>query len=167
MGESMKKRCGIAFTLPLVITMAACQKPQESASENAPLPAGSENDRPLVLIAAIPLEAVKGRFDHFSSAKGLLFVSALGNNSEEIIDLAEGALAHTIKGAVGTLGATAAFETALRLETMGRQGDLSLAAEAIAALDEEHTEQLVAAEEVAARDCRCASNSRRRSPWGI
>jgi hypothetical protein len=98
MEESMKKLCGIVITLPLLITLAACQKPQEGGSENAPRPAGSENDRPLVLMAAIPLESVKGRFDHFSSAKGLLFVSALGNNSEEIIDLAEGALAHTIKG---------------------------------------------------------------------
>jgi CheY-like chemotaxis protein/HPt (histidine-containing phosphotransfer) domain-containing protein len=32
--------------------------------------------------------------------------------------------AHSIKGAVGTLGGKAAFEAALRLETIGRQGDL-------------------------------------------
>src|SRR5207237_7364971 len=46
-------------------------------------------------------------------------------------------LAHTLKGEVGVFGAHAAFEEALRLETMARQGDLSQAATAIAALQRE------------------------------
>ena len=50
------------------------------------------NPGPLKLISTIPLPGVEGRFDHFSlDAKGKrLFVAALGNNSLEVIDLAEG-----------------------------------------------------------------------------
>jgi CheY-like chemotaxis protein/HPt (histidine-containing phosphotransfer) domain-containing protein len=43
--------------------------------------------------------------------------------------------AHRIKGAVGTFGARAAVEAALRLETMGREGDLTQAEAAYAALE--------------------------------
>jgi two-component system sensor histidine kinase/response regulator len=42
--------------------------------------------------------------------------------------------AHTFKGMVGHFGAPAAFEAALRLEVMGREGDLSGADQACAAL---------------------------------
>jgi CheY-like chemotaxis protein len=45
--------------------------------------------------------------------------------------------AHTLKGAVGTFGAHAAFEAALRLEVMGGDGDLTGAAEAAEALGRE------------------------------
>jgi HPt (histidine-containing phosphotransfer) domain-containing protein len=44
--------------------------------------------------------------------------------------------AHTLKGAVGNLGACAAFEAALKLEMMGRAGDLCSAAGALAALED-------------------------------
>jgi PAS domain S-box-containing protein len=43
--------------------------------------------------------------------------------------------AHTLKGSVGNFGAKSAFETALKLETMGRNGDLSGGAEALAELE--------------------------------
>jgi HPt (histidine-containing phosphotransfer) domain-containing protein len=42
--------------------------------------------------------------------------------------------AHSIKGAVSILGGKAAFEAALRLETLARQGDLSQAESAWQAL---------------------------------
>jgi HPt (histidine-containing phosphotransfer) domain-containing protein len=45
--------------------------------------------------------------------------------------------AHTLKGALGALGAKRAFDAALRLEMMGRRGDLSRAGEASAELQEE------------------------------
>jgi HPt (histidine-containing phosphotransfer) domain-containing protein len=45
-------------------------------------------------------------------------------------------VAHSLKGAVGAFGARAASEAALRLEAMGRRGDLSGAEEAWAALDD-------------------------------
>jgi hypothetical protein len=45
--------------------------------------------------------------------------------------------AHVLKGGVATFAARAAFEAALRLEKMGRGGDLSAAPEALAALAQE------------------------------
>jgi YVTN family beta-propeller protein len=55
---------------------------------------------PLKLAQTIPLPGVKGRFDHFSidSNGKRLFVAALGNNTVEVIDLAEGKRIHTISG---------------------------------------------------------------------
>ena len=44
--------------------------------------------------------------------------------------------AHTLQGAVGNFGATAAYDAALQLETMGRAEDLTHAAEACAVLEE-------------------------------
>jgi HPt (histidine-containing phosphotransfer) domain-containing protein len=44
--------------------------------------------------------------------------------------------AHRVKGETGTLGAKAAFESALRLETMGRTGELIHADEAYAELEQ-------------------------------
>lgn len=48
----------------------------------------SDSPRPLVLTEAIPTPGVQGRFDHFGFDGGnRLFVSALGNNSVEVIDI--------------------------------------------------------------------------------
>ena len=54
----------------------------------------------LKLVQIVPLDGVKGRFDHFAlDVKGQrLFVAALGNNTVEVIDLAAGKRAHTIAG---------------------------------------------------------------------
>src|SRR5580692_9420857 len=58
-----------------------------------------EEPQPLVLTGAIPLPNVQGRIDHFGfDPKGQLFVSALGNNSEEVIDIGAGRVAHSIGG---------------------------------------------------------------------
>lgn len=92
----MKRLCGIGFLLTLVITLTACQGTQTSAPPNAP-PA-AESAPPLIMTATVPIEGVKGRFDHFASGKGKVFLSALGNNSVEVIDLFQGTLAHTITG---------------------------------------------------------------------
>jgi hypothetical protein len=52
---------------------------------------------PLVLTGAIPLPNVQGRIDHFGfDLKNRLFVSALGNNSEEVINLGAQRVAHSI-----------------------------------------------------------------------
>ena len=52
---------------------------------------------PMVLTGAVPLGNVQGRIDHLSlDPKGRLFVSALGNNSEEVIDLSAAVRAHSI-----------------------------------------------------------------------
>lgn len=57
-----------------------------------------EGERPLVLTEAIPLEGVKGRFDHFGFGGGRLFVAELGNNSVGVITTGGRALEKTITG---------------------------------------------------------------------
>jgi len=60
------------------------------------------NAAPLVLTGAISLPNVQGRIDHFSfDPSNRLFVSALGNDTEEVLDLAAQKVVHTI-GAVPT-----------------------------------------------------------------
>ncbi len=59
--------------------------------------------------------------------------------------------AHTLKGAVGTFRAGGAFDEAQRLETMGRDGNLTSAAGACANL-EKHLERLLPALTALARE---------------
>jgi DNA-binding beta-propeller fold protein YncE len=56
--------------------------------------------QPLILEKTIPLPEVQGRIDHMSldSQGQRLFVSALGNNTVEVLDLKEGKRIHTISG---------------------------------------------------------------------
>ena len=95
--EIVKRVCRFAFLLLFVIFLTACQGTQTT---NAPAsaPPVAEAAPPLILTATVPLEGVKGRFDHFASGKGKVFVSGLGNNSVEIIDMFQGARAHEITG---------------------------------------------------------------------
>jgi DNA-binding beta-propeller fold protein YncE len=60
----------------------------------------SQGNAPLKLVQTIPLPGVEGRIDHLSvDIKGQrLFVAALGNNTLEVIDLAQGKRAQSIKG---------------------------------------------------------------------
>src|ERR1700692_4228647 len=55
---------------------------------------------PLQLEEQIPVPSVAGRIDHFSAdaKRKRLFVSALGNNSREVIDVFAGRVIHSIKG---------------------------------------------------------------------
>ena len=64
------------------------------AQESVP----AQATRPLVLTEAIPLEGVKGRIDHFGSAGNRLLISALGNNTVEVIDISARTVLHTISG---------------------------------------------------------------------
>jgi outer membrane protein assembly factor BamB len=102
MEDSMRKLRGLGSLVALAITLTACQGKQTSPAPAAP--AAAENTPPLVLTGAIPLEGVKGRFDHFASGKGKVFVSGLGNNTVEVIDLFGGTLVHTITGVPGPQG---------------------------------------------------------------
>ena len=80
------KIIALVFAISIVTIATFAQTPAPSA-------------QPLVLTGAIPLPNVQGRMDHFSfDPKGHLFVSALGNNTEEVIDLAAGTVAHVISG---------------------------------------------------------------------
>jgi hypothetical protein len=59
----------------------------------------SEHSAPLVLTGAIPLPNVHGRIDHFGfDPNNRLLVSALGNNTEEVIDLSAQRVVHSITG---------------------------------------------------------------------
>src|SRR2546426_7929470 len=55
---------------------------------------------PLKLVQTIPIPGVEGRIDHLSvDIKGQkLFIAALGNNTVEIVDLAQGKRTHSITG---------------------------------------------------------------------
>src|ERR1700692_402405 len=55
---------------------------------------------PLQLEEQIPVPSVAGRIDHFSAdaKRKRLFVSALGNNTVEVIDVFSGRVIHSIKG---------------------------------------------------------------------
>src|SRR5215467_5112677 len=67
---------------------------------------------PMVLTGAIPLENVRGRIDHFGfDPKNRLFVSALGNNTEEVIDLSAQRVVHTIAGIPAPQGVAFSPET--------------------------------------------------------
>jgi DNA-binding beta-propeller fold protein YncE len=92
----MRMLSGIGSLVAIAITLTACQGTQTTAPASAP-PA-TEAALPLILTATVPLEGVKGRFDHFASGKGRVFVSGLGNNSVEVIDLFQGTRSHEITG---------------------------------------------------------------------
>src|SRR5882757_2893096 len=64
-----------------LLTAAICLLPMNTfvyAHASAP-----ERTQPLILTEAIPLEGIKGRFDHFGLGDGRLFISALGSNAVE------------------------------------------------------------------------------------
>jgi hypothetical protein len=86
----MKKRCAIGLLPVLLTACAPLMYAQQNSTSDAP--------RPMVLTEAIPLEGVQGRFDHFGTSGTLLFVSALGNNTVEVIGISSRTLEHTITG---------------------------------------------------------------------
>lgn len=86
--------------------LAVCGVPAVSAQQNSP----SQAARPMVLTEAIPLEGVKGRFDHFGTSGRLLFISALGNNTVEVIGISSRVLEHTITGVSNPQGVVYAPE---------------------------------------------------------
>jgi len=78
----MKGICA-GLTLTFVFASAAILRAQQAAP--------AEGTQPLVLTGAISLPGVQGRIHHLSTdQKGRLFVSALGNNTEEVADLSSG-----------------------------------------------------------------------------
>src|SRR5713101_4591645 len=104
----MRKVYGVCSTLLLVAAFATLMSAQQNAKKNstAQKSAATERARPLVLTETIPLEGVKGRFDHFASGGGRLFVAALGNDSVEVINTGGRTLAHTITGVPSPQGLT-------------------------------------------------------------
>lgn len=85
----------LLYLLVLASALCACQNKQTTPSAAQP---NVESTPPLVLTGQVPLEGVKGRFDHFASGKGRVFVSGLGNNTVEVIDIFQGTRIHEITG---------------------------------------------------------------------
>jgi hypothetical protein len=109
----MKKLCGVCLALALT-AFAALLAAEQDARKNSTSAANSsaggqkspspERARPLILSGSVPMEGVKGRFDHFASGQGQVFVSALGNNTVEVISIFGGTVEHTITGVPGPQG---------------------------------------------------------------
>jgi YVTN family beta-propeller protein len=62
--------------------------------------AWTQDKAPLDLVQTIPMEGVQGKIDHLSvdAAGKRLFVATTGNNSVQVIDLAQGKVVHKIEG---------------------------------------------------------------------
>src|SRR6266403_3755262 len=110
----MKKVCGMSLAMALSVafaTLASAQQdakktpnPATKSSAGSPKSAAREGARPLILSGSVPMEGVKGRFDHFASGQGQVFISALGNNTVEVISIFGGTVEHTITGVPGPQG---------------------------------------------------------------
>jgi YVTN family beta-propeller protein len=98
----MKRLCDFSGAMALILILTTQVKAQESSE--------AQDARPLVLTEAIPLEGIKGRFDHFGTSGRKLFVSALGNNTVEVIDISGRTLERTITGVPNPQGVVYAPE---------------------------------------------------------
>src|ERR1700691_588791 len=101
----LRNMCGVGFVLVLIAASAM----RVLAQQNPP----AESAAPLVLTRAIRLPNVKGRIDLFGldPAHTRLFVSALGNNSEEIISIGAQTVVHAISGVPAPQGVAYSPET--------------------------------------------------------
>ena len=111
----MRKR-GNCLRLALIVALATHVYAQKDSTPVM--------TRPLVLTGAIPLPNVQGRIDHFGfDPNNRLFVSALGNNTEEALDLSAQRVVHSIAGVPTPQGVVYSPETkqAVRSECQ-RQG---------------------------------------------
>jgi DNA-binding beta-propeller fold protein YncE len=104
-GKQLRKLCGPGLVLILMSAYTAQLKGQSNSA-----PASSV---PLVLTGDVPLPNVRGRIDHFGfdSSGNRLFVSALGNNTEEIIGTGAQAVIHSISGVPAPQGVVYSPET--------------------------------------------------------
>lgn len=98
----MNKLCNVCSTLkpillPMMLLIAGNRVAAGQASTTTRTPA-AEQSKPLVLTETIPLPGVKGRFDHFASGGGRLFISELGNNSIAVINTGGRTLDRTVTG---------------------------------------------------------------------
>ncbi|MCU1304576.1 MAG: hypothetical protein JWQ87_4860 [Candidatus Sulfotelmatobacter sp.] len=85
----MKRVCSIGFAAALTLLLTTLVVAQSHSPE--------VTEKPLILTGAIPLPNVQGRIDHFGfDPKGQLFISALGNNTEEVIDIGAGRVVRSI-----------------------------------------------------------------------
>jgi hypothetical protein len=106
--EIMKKVCGICLAMMFIasLTRQAGAQNLPTGTANAPKKAVADLEPALFLNHTVPLEGVKGRFDHFGTGGGKMFVAELGNNSLAVINLTGMALERTITGVPNPQGVT-------------------------------------------------------------
>jgi DNA-binding beta-propeller fold protein YncE len=94
--EGMNKIRCFCITFALAIALTSCGGTQTPGPASAQPTA--ETEAPLMFTFSVPLKGVEGRFDHFAASKDHVFVSALGNDTVEIIDIFKGTRVHEITG---------------------------------------------------------------------
>jgi DNA-binding beta-propeller fold protein YncE len=89
-----KTLCLKGLTLATLGLLSVC------GARNGAAQAASRTILPLQLEEQIPVPGVAGRLDHFTAdiKRKRLFVSALGNNTVEVVDTFAGKVTHSIKG---------------------------------------------------------------------
>ncbi len=110
--NNMKLACGVFLLLVLMAALAADAQRVQTPVEH--------RDQPLVFTEAIPLENAKGRFDHFALGRGVLFVSALGSNAVEAINISGRVLDHAITDVPDPQGVAFSPETNKLFVASGR-----------------------------------------------
>ncbi len=120
----MKKVTTPVITILALVLIAPVfgQERPAGAQRNAAAANQAEQnaDSPLVFTEAIPLENAKGRFDHFALGGGRLFVSALGSNEVEVINIGGRILDHTITNIPDPQGVAFSPETNKLFVASGR-----------------------------------------------
>ncbi len=97
----MRTICRTYLAVAIILLLA----PRAGAQKSSTPP----QNPPLILTTQLPLPGVHGRFDHFAFdpvEPGRIFISALGNNSLEVINLVEGTEVHRITGIPEPQGVT-------------------------------------------------------------
>jgi DNA-binding beta-propeller fold protein YncE len=91
----MRKLCVVGGLAFVAVAILASRSPKTVVAQ-----APAREILPLQLEEQIPVPNVAGRLDHFTAdaKRRRLFVSALGNNTLEVIDVFAGRVVHSIKG---------------------------------------------------------------------
>src|SRR5260370_20168559 len=91
----MKKLLAVGVVALATLDLLAMRSTKSAAAQTQ-----ARELLPLQLEEQIPVPGVAGRLDHFTAdaKRRRLFVSALGNNSLEVIDVFAGRVIHSIKG---------------------------------------------------------------------
>ena len=91
----MKQLMAACFTVAALLFLLATRHTRPVAAQTA-----EREIPPLQLEEQIPVSGVAGRLDHFTAdiKRKRLFVSALGNNTVEVIDVFAGRVIHSIQG---------------------------------------------------------------------
>jgi HPt (histidine-containing phosphotransfer) domain-containing protein len=132
-------------TVERLASPAAAAVPERDGPSAAPAEPGFDRAEALRRVGgdAALLEELLGLFREQCPQWLAEIRGAIGENDSVKLRRA----VHALNGAVGTFGAAAALDAALQLETMGREGNLTGAADALARLQRELHRLDAAAEE--------------------